>query len=89
MAKKQKKKPIELIEEEYMIHNEGEDDEMYLLKEAVKNALNPIERKIFLTYVETGTYAEVAKTFKVTAPTVAKYIKALITKITDYVSTNI
>lgn len=82
-----KKKPNinELIEEEYLLHNEEEDDEMYQLKEALKYALNPLERKIFITYLEMETYAATAKLFKVSKPTVSKYINNLKTKIIDYV----
>ena len=75
----------ELIEEEYLLHNDEEDDEMFQLKEALKNALNPLERKIFITYLECETYAATAKMFKVSKPTVSKYINNLKTKIIDYV----
>ena len=75
----------ELIEEEYTEPNIEDDDEVYLLKEALKNALNPLERKIYICYLEKGTYAGVAKAFKVTTPTVAKYCKALQQRIIEYV----
>lgn len=81
------KKPniSQLIEEEYMIHNPEDDDEMYQLKEALKNALNPLERKIFISYLECGTYAATAKLFKVSKPTVSKYVNNLKNKIIEYV----
>lgn len=79
----------ELIEEEYLIHNENEDDEMYLLKEALRYALNPVERKIFITYMELETYAATAKAFNVSIPTVSKYIGGLRQKIAEYVDNNI
>lgn len=86
--KKEKKTPIQLIEEEYTEHNPLEDDELFWLKEALTNALNPLERKIFLSYVEAGTYAATAKYFKVSTPTLSKYINTLRMKITQYVADN-
>lgn len=83
-----KKKPEingKLIEEEYLMHNEYEDDEMYWLKEALKEALSPIQRKIYITYLEAETYAATAKIFKVSVPTAKKYIDNLTKLITDYV----
>lgn len=79
----------QLIEEEYLIHNEDEDDELYLMKEALKYALNPLERKIFITYTELGTYADTAKAFNVSIPTVSKYVGGLRQKIAEYVDNNI
>lgn len=86
-----KKKDInELIEEEYLLHNEEtEDDEMYWLKEALKNALSPLERKIYITYLENETYAATAKLYKVSIPTLSKYICGLKKKIIDYVDNHI
>lgn len=86
-----KKKPSieQLIEEEYLIHNLDEDDEMYWLKEGLKNALNPIERKIYITYLENETYAATARLFKVSTPTVIKYIQNLKGKLIEYVDANI
>lgn len=75
----------ELIEDEYTEHNLEEDDEVYLLKEALKNALNTLERKIYISYLENGTYAATAKQFRVTAPTLKKYIDGLKIKILEYV----
>lgn len=89
MAKKKKKTIEQLIEEEYMEHNLYEDDETYWLKEALKNALTKIERKIFITYLENGTYVKTAKLFKCSIPTVSKYIINLKAKITDYVANHI
>lgn len=89
MKKKKLTDINQLIEEEYLLHNDEEDDEMYQMKEALKNALNPLERKIFITYMECGTYAATAKLFKVSKPTVSKYINNLKTRIIDYVDNNI
>ena len=38
-----------LIEEEYITHNDDEDDELYWCKEALKQAITPLERKIYIT----------------------------------------
>lgn len=82
------KKISELIEEEYLLHNDQEDDEMYLMKEALKNALTPLERKIYITWIENETYAATAKLFRVSIPTLSKYLANLKTKIIDYVDRN-
>lgn len=86
-----KKKEIttRLIEEEYMIHNDDEDDELYHYKDALRYALTPFQRKIYLTYVESGTYASTAKLFKVSTPTCQKYIEDLKLKITEYINNHI
>ena len=75
----------ERIEEEYTEHNIEEDDEVYLLKEALKNALNTLERKIYIAYLENETYAATAKLFHVSTPTLAKYVAGLKQKIIQYV----
>lgn len=84
-----KKKKVEIstqqIEEEYLIHNEFEDDELFWLKEGLKNALTPYQRKIYITYIEAGTYAATAKAFKVSTPTAKKYIDKLTGIIMEYV----
>lgn len=79
----------ELIEEEYTEPTIEDDDEVYLLKEALKNALNPLERKIYICYLEKGTYTGVAKAFKVTTPTVVRYINNLKKRLIEYVDKNI
>lgn len=84
-----KKNISQLIEEEYLLHNDQEDDEMYWLKEGLKNALNPLERKIYITWLENETYAATAKLFKVTTPTLSAYINNLKKKIIDYVDEHI
>lgn len=74
---------------EYTQKNIEDDDEMYLIKEAVEKALNPVQRKIFLTYTELGTYTATAKEFKVSVPTIKAYIQGLRGKIYEYVDDNI
>lgn len=51
-----------------------DDDKMFHIKEVV-NSLNTVQKKIFLTYCEIGTYAGTAREFGVCIPTVKKYIK--------------
>lgn len=85
----ERKKISELIEEEYLAHTPEEDDEVYLLKEALKHALTPLERKIYITWIENETYAATAKLFKVSIPTLSKYINNLKAKIIEYVDNNI
>lgn len=88
MAKKKKKVEITTkdIEEEYMLHNDWEDDEMYATKEALKHALTPYQRKIYITYLEAGTYTETAELFKVSTPTAKNYIDRLTEKLIEYVN---
>ena len=83
-----KKEPIELIEEEYIMHNQDEDDELYWTKEAIK-ALKPFQRKIYLTWLEAGSYTAAAKLFRVATPTLRKYIRSLTILITDYICKHI
>lgn len=87
---KKKKSLSELIEEEYLLHNEDEDDEIYWCKEALKKGLTPIERKIYITYLENDCiYTATAKTFNVSTPTLTKYIQSVKGKIIDYIDKHI
>lgn len=70
---------LEELEEDYRI-TDDDDDEMVLLKNAVFT-LNSIQRKIWLTYTEIGTYAGTAKEYGVSVPTIKKYIKEIREKI--------
>ena len=77
--------PIKIFEDDY-IPNTMEDDEMiYRIKQAVQD-LKPVERKIFLTYVEGGTYTAVAKTYKVSVPTAKNYTLHVINKILEMIN---
>lgn len=60
--------------DEYLPNDMEDDDKMLHIKEAV-DSLNSIQKKIFLTYAELGTYAAVAREFKVCTSTAKKYIK--------------
>ena len=79
----------QLIEEEYITHNDDETDELYWCKEALKEAVNPLERKIYITYLEQGSYAASARCFKVCTQTFKKYVNKLKGRITDYVCDHI
>lgn len=73
-----------LIEKEYMEHLDSDTDEIYWVKEAIK-ALSPVQRKIYITWLEQGTYSKTAKIFHVTIPTVREYVKKLTAIIREYV----
>lgn len=70
---------LEELEEDYKITDE-DDDEMMLIKNAVF-ALPTVQRKIWLTYTEIGTYAGTAKEYGVSVPTIKKYLKEIREKI--------
>ena len=57
-----------------------DDEELYRLKEAISK-LNTVQRMIFITYTELGTYAETARYYKVSVPTIKKYLAEIRTKI--------
>ncbi len=73
--------------DEYKPDTLEDDDLLYSLKEAIQS-LRPVERKIFLTYTELGTYTQAAKTFHVSVPTIRKYINEIRQKINDYTDDN-
>lgn len=69
------------IENEYLMIDELNDDDMLLnIKEIIKNLKEP-EKLIFIKYSELGSYAGVAKEYKVTKPTAKKYITIVKNKI--------
>lgn len=61
-----------------------DDDRMVLIKEAIAS-LRPVERKIFLSYTECGTYAETGRIFNVSTPTARSYVNETRAKIKKYV----
>lgn len=89
MEKKKKKIDTRLIEEEYMAHSPEDDDQMYWTKEALKNIMSPLERKIYITYLELETYTATAAEFKVSVPTLKTYVKGLNARIINYVCEHI
>lgn len=70
--------PFSKIEEEYRPNIE-DTDEMLNIKEKFFN-LSEAERRIFMVYMDEGTYSGVAKFFGVSCPTAKKYIKRILQK---------
>lgn len=62
--------------DEYLPNDIEDDDMMYRVKEAV-DGLNSVQKKIFLTYTELGSYAAVGREFGVSTPTAKKYIERI------------
>lgn len=73
---------MEIYMDDYAFNEWEDDDKMRGIKEAI-SSLRPVERKIFLTYVEGGTYTSVANEFGVSVPTAKKYICEIIDKIKE------
>ena len=68
------------IETEYYPTLE-DDDTMQAIKAKLFSRLNEGERRVFLMYMDFGTYAGVAKLFGVSPPTAKKAIKKIIEKL--------
>lgn len=66
--------------EEYITITEEDDDVMVDIKTRLRE-LKPMERKIFLTYTELGTFAATAREFNVSPPTIKTYINNIKEKI--------
>lgn len=77
---------IDIDESDYL-PTKDDDDRMLMIKNALQS-LRPIERKIWLTYTELGTYTAVAREYNVSVPTAAKYLKIIRKKIMDYLDDN-
>ena len=67
-------------EVDYLTVTDEDDDRIVRIKEMLKG-LRKVERDIFLTYVEEGTYAAVARRYNVSAPTAKTYINAIKNKL--------
>lgn len=67
---------------DYEPNTDKDDDKMLHIKEAV-DSLNTLQKKIFLTYCELGSYAALARYYKVSKPTAKKYIQQIRDKIYD------
>lgn len=65
---------------DYKPNPDVDDDEMLHIKEAVEK-LDSLSKKIFLSYVELGSYAALAREYGVTKPTAKKYIDRIREKI--------
>lgn len=79
---------MKIFEEEYTNITIEDDDEMALIKEAIKS-LTTVQRKIYLTYCENMTYTATAKIFGVSIPTVKTYLDRITKIIIKYVFDNI
>lgn len=77
-----------IFEEDYITPNENDDDEMLLIKEAISK-LNGVQKKIYLSYVENGTYTATAQEFGVSIPTIKTYINNINGIIRNYIFDNI
>ena len=64
---------VEIDPKEYEFNEWDDDDRMKRIKDALQS-LKPVERKIFLTYVESGTYSETARQYNVSVPTAKRYL---------------
>lgn len=78
---------IRIYDEEWIPNTLNDEEQIYRLKEAIQQ-LRPVERKIFLTYVEGGTYTSVAKEYSVSVPTAKKYIQMVKNKINQIIEDN-
>lgn len=70
--------PFSHIEREYLPNIE-DTDEMLAIKEKFFN-LTEAERRIFMIYLDEGTYSGVAKFFGCSHPTAKKKIKSILEK---------
>ena len=68
------------VKDEYKADDFKDDERVYRIKTALER-LTPVERKIFIAYIELGTFAGVAKLYNVTPPTAKTYIISIIKKI--------
>ena len=76
-------KNYDKIREDYT-PNDRDDDRLRNIKDAMLQ-LTPAELKIWLTYVEYGTYSDTAKEYNVSAPTAKTYVNRVKNKILDIV----
>lgn len=67
-------------EVDYLTVTDEDDDRIVRIKEKLKD-FRKVERDIFLTYVEEGTYAAVARRYNVSAPTAKTYITMIKNKL--------
>lgn len=59
-----------------------DDDTLMVIKEAI-NKMRPMEQRLWIDYVECGTFAALARKYNVSAPTAKTYIMRLKEKILD------
>ena len=59
-----------------------DDDTLIVIKEAIEK-MRPMEQRLWIDYVECGTFAALARKYNVSAPTAKTYIMRLKEKILD------
>lgn len=69
---------FDAIKSEYLPNIE-DDDRLLMIKEKLFS-LTEAEQRIFLTYLDEGTYAGVARFYGCSSPTAKKYIKRILEK---------
>ena len=67
---------LQKIEEEYMGDFLKDDDQMFKLKEIIKN-LDDLDRSILIIYADEGSMAKAGKKFNVSAATIYTNIKRI------------
>ena len=67
---------------EYIDVQISDDDTLMVIKEAI-NKMRPMEQRLWIDYVECGTFAALARKYNVSAPTAKTYIMRLKEKILD------
>lgn len=72
----------EEYEGDYLTFGMDDDDCLRALREEARS-LPLAERRIFIMYVEAGTYSEVAKQLHCSVPTVSKKIRAIKEKLIE------
>lgn len=85
MKTKKKEEPVDydLVRADYEPDALQDEDTIYKIKEAI-NSLNPAEYRIYITYLERGTYTAVAREFNCSAPTAKRKISDITDKILNY-----
>lgn len=72
----------DLIAKDYIPNFEEDDDRIFQAKTCIQ-ALNRMEKRILLTYVELQTYAAASKEFHVSPPTFKHYLQGILEKVRD------
>ena len=67
---------------EYIEIQYTDDDTLMVIKEAIEK-MRPMEQRLWIDYVECGTFAALARKYNVSAPTAKTYIMRLKEKILD------
>lgn len=70
---------------EYLSATMEDNDEMWYIKEAVRS-LNELQRKIFLQYIDCGTYTGVAKAYGVSVPCAKAYVCKVRGKVIEWIA---